>query len=107
MITRQDFDEYWADKQARLKPAISREKVIELTEAAVSLVTTDPAWSVIQQEIDGWRKSADETVALMRSRLTDGPILSPEAYADTKTVLAYNQGTVDACKKILTLVQKH
>ena len=106
-ITREDFNEYWREKQTRTKPPVSSVKVAEILTAAIEAVDTDPVWSVIQQEIAGWEKEAIDMAALMKARLTDGPVLSPEAYADTKCVLAFHTGAAGACKKILDLVKKH
>ena len=106
-ITREDFTEYWKEKQARTKPSVSSVKVAEILTAAIQAVDTDPVWSVIQQEIEGWWKEANDMAAVMKARLTDGPILSPEAYADTKTVLAFHTGAAQSCKRILDLVKKH
>ena len=107
MITLNEYKEYLTQKKLKdgIKPSTA--KINEITSAAIAMVETEPAWSVIRQEIEGWMKSSGETAALMAARLTDGPILSPEAYADTKTVLAYNRGAAEAFKKILDLVGKH
>ena len=107
MITQSEYREYLAQKKQGNGIRPSREQISEITTAAIAMVETEPAWSVIRQEIEGWMKSSGETAALMVARLTDGPILSPEAYADTKTVLAYNRGAAEAFKKILDLVGKH
>ena len=106
MITEREYHDYLVQKQQRI-PAVTKRQISEIVAASIQTVDVDPAWSVIRQEIEGWMKSSGETAALMAARLTDGPVLSPEAYADTKTVLAYNRGAAEAFKKILDLVGKH
>lgn len=106
-ITREDFNEYWKEKQVRSKPLVTSTKTVEIMAAAIQAVDTDPVWSVIQQEIERWWNEANDMAAVMKARLTDGPILSPEVYADTKTVLAFHTGAAQSCKKILDLVKKH